>query len=54
MDRASDIHIDPEGDHISIRYRIDGVLSEASESSSEQMSPSDAIDVKGASHYYMW
>ena len=29
MDRASDIHIDPEGDHISIRYRIDGVLSEA-------------------------
>jgi len=29
MDRASDIHIDPEGDHITIRYRIDGVLSEA-------------------------
>jgi type II secretory ATPase GspE/PulE/Tfp pilus assembly ATPase PilB-like protein len=29
MDRASDIHIDPEGDHIKIRYRIDGVLSEA-------------------------
>ncbi len=28
MDRASDIHIDPEGDHIKIRYRIDGVLSE--------------------------
>jgi type IV pilus assembly protein PilB len=28
MDRASDIHIDPEGDHISVRYRIDGVLSE--------------------------
>jgi type IV pilus assembly protein PilB len=28
MDRASDIHLDPEGDHIKIRYRIDGVLSE--------------------------
>jgi type IV pilus assembly protein PilB len=28
MDRASDIHIDPEGNHIKIRYRIDGVLSE--------------------------
>ena len=28
MDRASDIHIDPEGSHIKIRYRIDGVLSE--------------------------
>jgi len=28
MDRASDIHIDPEGNNIKIRYRIDGVLSE--------------------------
>lgn len=28
MDRASDIHIDPEGNHIKIRYRIDGVLTE--------------------------
>jgi type IV pilus assembly protein PilB len=28
MDRASDIHIDPEGNLIKIRYRIDGVLSE--------------------------
>jgi type IV pilus assembly protein PilB len=28
MDRASDIHIDPEGDHIKVRYRIDGVLTE--------------------------
>jgi type IV pilus assembly protein PilB len=28
MDRASDIHIDPEGINIKIRYRIDGVLSE--------------------------
>lgn len=27
-DRASDIHVDPEGDHIKIRYRIDGVLTE--------------------------
>jgi type IV pilus assembly protein PilB len=26
MDRASDIHIDPEGKFIKIRYRIDGVL----------------------------
>ncbi len=25
-DRASDIHIDPEGNHVKIRYRIDGVL----------------------------
>jgi type IV pilus assembly protein PilB len=29
LDRASDIHIDPEGDHIKVRYRIDGVLAEA-------------------------
>lgn len=28
QDRASDIHIDPEGDHIKVRYRIDGVLTE--------------------------
>jgi type IV pilus assembly protein PilB len=28
LDRASDIHIDPEGDHIKVRYRIDGVLAE--------------------------
>ncbi len=28
LDRASDIHIDPEGDHIKVRYRIDGVLTE--------------------------
>jgi type IV pilus assembly protein PilB len=28
MDRASDIHIDPEGKTIKVRYRIDGVLVE--------------------------
>jgi type IV pilus assembly protein PilB len=28
MDRASDIHIDPEGKNIKVRYRIDGVLRE--------------------------
>jgi len=28
MDRASDIHIDPEGNHIKVRYRIDGVLTD--------------------------
>ena len=28
LDRASDIHIDPEGNHIKVRYRIDGVLTE--------------------------
>ncbi|HTG01902.1 MAG TPA: ATPase, T2SS/T4P/T4SS family [Nitrospirota bacterium] len=28
LERASDIHIDPAGDHIKVRYRIDGVLSE--------------------------
>jgi type IV pilus assembly protein PilB len=28
-DRASDIHIEPKKDHIRIRYRIDGVLTEA-------------------------
>jgi type II secretory ATPase GspE/PulE/Tfp pilus assembly ATPase PilB-like protein len=28
MDHASDIHLDPEGDHIMVRYRIDGVLAE--------------------------
>jgi type IV pilus assembly protein PilB len=28
MDRASDIHLDPEGKIVKVRYRIDGVLSE--------------------------
>jgi type IV pilus assembly protein PilB len=28
IDHASDIHIDPEGNHIKVRYRIDGVLAE--------------------------
>ncbi len=28
MDHASDIHIDPEGKNIKVRYRIDGVLAE--------------------------
>lgn len=28
IDHASDIHLDPEGDHIKVRYRIDGVLAE--------------------------
>ncbi len=28
MDHASDIHIDPEGKNIKVRYRIDGVLTE--------------------------
>jgi type II secretory ATPase GspE/PulE/Tfp pilus assembly ATPase PilB-like protein len=28
MDRASDIHVDPEGKNIKVRYRIDGVLRE--------------------------
>ena len=27
--RASDIHIEPEADHVRVRYRIDGALSEA-------------------------
>lgn len=29
MDRASDIHIDPEGNVIKVRFRVDGVLREA-------------------------
>jgi type IV pilus assembly protein PilB len=28
IDRASDIHIDPEGKNIKVRYRVDGVLTE--------------------------
>ncbi|HYS01192.1 MAG TPA: pilus assembly protein PilB, partial [Candidatus Eisenbacteria bacterium] len=28
-DRASDVHIEPKKDHVRIRYRIDGVLTEA-------------------------
>ncbi len=28
LDRASDIHIDPEGKNVKVRYRIDGVLAE--------------------------
>jgi type II secretory ATPase GspE/PulE/Tfp pilus assembly ATPase PilB-like protein len=28
LDRASDIHLDPEGKQIKVRYRIDGVLTE--------------------------
>jgi type IV pilus assembly protein PilB len=39
MDHASDIHIDPEGDHIKVRYRIDGVLTEVRTLPREMHSP---------------
>jgi type IV pilus assembly protein PilB len=39
LDRASDIHIDPEGDHITIRYRVDGVLFEVRTLSREMHGP---------------
>jgi len=39
MDRASDIHIDPEGKSIKVRYRIDGVLHETRELQREMHSP---------------
>jgi len=38
-DRASDIHIDPEGNHIKVRYRIDGVLNEVRTLPREMHSP---------------
>jgi type IV pilus assembly protein PilB len=39
MDRASDIHIDPEGKTIKVRYRIDGVLREVRTLPREMHSP---------------
>ncbi len=39
MDRASDIHINPEGKGIKIRYRIDGVLREVKSLQREMHSP---------------
>ena len=39
MDRASDIHIDPEGKDIKVRYRVDGVLREVKSLPREMHSP---------------
>ncbi len=39
MDHASDIHIDPEGNHIKVRYRIDGMLREVRTLPREMHSP---------------
>jgi len=39
MDRASDIHIDPEGKFIKVRYRIDGVLAEVKSLPREMHAP---------------
>jgi len=39
MDRASDIHIDPEGKAIKVRYRIDGVLREVKSLPREMHAP---------------
>ncbi len=39
MDRASDIHIDPEGQAIKVRYRIDGVLREVKTLQREMHAP---------------
>ena len=39
MDRSSDIHIDPEGQFIKIRYRIDGVLREVKSIPREMHAP---------------
>jgi type IV pilus assembly protein PilB len=39
MDKASDIHIDPEGKFIKVRYRIDGVLREVQSLPREMHAP---------------
>ncbi len=39
MDRASDIHIDPEGKFIKVRFRIDGVLTEVKSLPREMHAP---------------
>ncbi len=39
LDRASDIHIDPEGKAIKVRYRIDGVLREVKSLQREMHAP---------------
>ena len=39
MDRASDIHLDPEGKFIKVRYRIDGVLREVKSLPREMHAP---------------
>ncbi len=39
MDHASDIHIDPEGNQIKVRYRIDGMLTEVRTLPRETHSP---------------
>lgn len=39
MDRASDIHIDPEGKFIKVRFRIDGVLAEVKSLPREMHAP---------------
>ncbi|MDH4163668.1 MAG: ATPase, T2SS/T4P/T4SS family [Nitrospirota bacterium] len=39
MDRASDIHVDPEGRHIQVRFRIDGVLQQVKTLPREMLAP---------------
>jgi type IV pilus assembly protein PilB len=39
MDRASDIHIDPEGKFIKVRFRVDGVLTEVKSLPREMHAP---------------
>ncbi len=39
MDRASDIHVDPEGKFIKVRFRIDGVLTEVKSLPREMHAP---------------
>lgn len=37
--RASDIHLEPQGDHLRVRYRVDGVLHDATPLPGEQHNP---------------
>jgi type IV pilus assembly protein PilB len=45
-DRASDIHIEPQGDHLRVRYRIDGALHDAIEALPASMAPAMTSRIK--------
>ena len=45
-DRASDVHIEPQGDHLRVRYRIDGALHDAIDPLPAAMAPALTSRIK--------
>lgn len=45
-DRASDIHVEPQGDHLRVRFRIDGALHDAMEPLPAAMAPALTSRIK--------